>query len=43
VDGTTIYKLMENIVTSLVKYGGVREVDLVQKLVCFGGDGAINF
>ncbi len=42
-EGATFYKLMENIVTSLVEYKGVREVDLVQKLIYFGGDGATIF
>jgi hypothetical protein len=43
VDGTTSDKLMENIVTSLAEYEGVREVDLMQKLVYFGANGAIVF
>jgi hypothetical protein len=42
-DGTTFYKLVENIVTSLAEYRGVREADLVQKLMYFGGDGATIF
>jgi hypothetical protein len=43
VDGATFYKLMENIVISLIEYGNVREANLVQKLICFGGDGTTVF
>jgi hypothetical protein len=43
VDGATSDKLMENIVISLAKYRGVREVDLTQKLVYFGAYETIVF
>ncbi len=42
-DGATSDKLMENIVTSLAEYGGVKEADLMQKLVYFGADRTIVF
>jgi hypothetical protein len=34
---------MENIVTSLIEYKGVKEADLIQKLICFGINKTIIF
>ncbi len=42
-DGTTVDKLTKMIVTSLIEYGGVSEVELACKLVCFGIDGVTIF
>jgi hypothetical protein len=43
VDKTTSSKLIKNIISSLVEYGGVSDIDLAQKLICFGIDGIIIF
>ncbi len=43
VDKATSSKLTKNIISSLVEYGGVSDIDLAQKLTYFGVDGITIF
>jgi hypothetical protein len=43
VDKAISSKLTKNIISSLVEYGGVNDIDLAQKLTCFGIDGITIF
>jgi hypothetical protein len=43
VDGATSNKLIQMIVSSLVKYGGVKEGNLAKKVICFEIDELIVF
>ncbi len=43
VDGATSNKLIQMIISSLVKYGGVKEGNLAKKVICFEIDELIVF
>ncbi len=43
VDGATTNKLIQMIVSSFVKYGGVKKGNLAKKIICFEIDEVIVF